>query len=166
MSRDERVNAIAYRLQTRGAKLCPASSPQPSFFLRDVHSRVVDAVVPGSPAAEAGLRPGDAITTVAGVPADDAHAVDLLDSAFAKGRIQLGLSDGRALNFSAETGCGFSISVDHGGGLDAWADGKAVALTAKMVDFTHDDDELALIIAHELSHNIFGHKAQLDARHV
>lgn len=41
--------------------------------------------------------------------------------------------------------------------LNAWADGRTVNITPMMMDFLETDQELALILSHELSHNIMGH---------
>ncbi len=41
--------------------------------------------------------------------------------------------------------------------LNAWADGKTVNITPIMMDFLETEQELALIMSHELSHNIMGH---------
>ena len=41
-------------------------------------------------------------------------------------------------------------------------DGQIVQIGGKLYDFAVDDDELAAVIAHELAHNILGHRNQLD----
>ncbi|MBV8751073.1 MAG: aspartyl protease family protein [Candidatus Eremiobacteraeota bacterium] len=56
----------------------------------------VVAVRPGSPAAAAGVRPGDAIIAVAGVPAPDLSAADLFDRSCAPAGTQLSLRVVRA----------------------------------------------------------------------
>ncbi len=59
--------------------------------------------------------------------------------------------------------CAYGIHASRGrnakgdGLLNAYADGKGVAITTAMVNFTEDDNELAYIIAHEFAHNIMGH---------
>ena len=50
--------------------------------------------------------------------------------------------------------------------LNASADGTYVQLTTAVIDFVRNDDELALVIAHELSHNILKHREKLDAQGV
>ena len=45
-----------------------------------------DAVVPGSPAAQAGLQPGDIITAVDGTALDTTHPLDLVTSQLAPGK--------------------------------------------------------------------------------
>lgn len=41
--------------------------------------------------------------------------------------------------------------------VNAWADGERIVLTPAMVRFASSDDELAYIVAHEISHNMMGH---------
>jgi len=41
--------------------------------------------------------------------------------------------------------------------LNAWADGRSVNITPVMMDFLETDQELALILSHELAHNIMDH---------
>lgn len=42
-------------------------------------------------------------------------------------------------------------------GLIAYTDGTTVVFTPEMMDFLETDKELAVVVAHELSHNIMGH---------
>ncbi len=162
----ERVAAVSYRLQTRAASLCPEPSPMASFFIKDVDATTVDIVVANGPAARAGLRSGDVINNINGAPVPAKGVSDLIDAALDSGRVELQLSGGRRASFAVEQGCGYPVGQEQGRALDAYADGKAVALSRAIIDFSRDDDELGLIIAHELSHNILHHKALLDAAHV
>jgi predicted Zn-dependent protease len=54
--------------------------------------------------------------------------------------------------------CRFDIALDKdGGGLNAYADGTRVVVFPEMVAFTKNDEELGLVVAHELAHNIMRH---------
>ena len=53
--------------------------------------------------------------------------------------------------------CSYTFRIIDKNMLNAWADGKTVNVTPIMMDFLDTDKELALILAHELSHNIMGH---------
>jgi Zn-dependent protease with chaperone function len=160
-----RIAAVSYRLQTRAAALCEDLSPMASFYIKDADSIVVDAVVPDGPAARAGLRAGDRLQTINGAPAPAIGVSDLIDKALDSGQIDIVVADHRQIRIGVDRGCGYPVTLDKGRALDAFADGKAVALTAALVAFTRDDDELALVIGHELAHNILHHKALLDAAH-
>ena len=45
--------------------------------------------------------------------------------------------------------------------VNAFADGKSIIMTQGMMDYAKDDNELAIVVAHELAHNDRGH---LDAK--
>ena len=51
----------------------------------------------------------------------------------------------------------YSVSLTRGSGVNAWADGKGIVVTTGMMDFVDNDDDLALVIGHELAHNTCGH---------
>lgn len=58
--------------------------------------------------------------------------------------------------------CAFDIFIKTGRGknaLNAYADGQSIYITRNMVRFTRDDNELALIIAHEMAHNMMRHSS-------
>jgi predicted Zn-dependent protease len=42
-------------------------------------------------------------------------------------------------------------------GINAFADGEEISVTTGMLRFVNNDDELALVIGHELAHNVLGH---------
>ena len=162
----ERVAAISYRLQTRAASLCSELSPMASFLIADEKSAAVDIVVADAPAARAGLRRGDVIGAINGHPTAGADVADLIDAALDSGTVTLALAGQRHVSFAVEQGCGFAVGLEKDVRLDAYADGKAVAVSSALVDFTKTDDELAVIIGHELAHNILKHKDILDSEHV
>ncbi len=41
--------------------------------------------------------------------------------------------------------------------LNAWADGKSINITPLMMDFFDNDNELSVVLAHELAHNTMDH---------
>lgn len=201
---DLRIATIAFRLATVNRDLCVANRPltglvlnnldQYSAEFRPVAARLfhigdaptVEAVVPQSPADQAGLRVGDRILTVNDAPllpeaeADGAprsrgdyetmgEAMKVLDAALAAGPVRLGIErDGRpeTVVLTPVPGCPAAIQLLPSGKRDAGADGRLISLTTAMVDFTRDDDELATVIGHELAHNGLGHRNALDAKDV
>ena len=50
--------------------------------------------------------------------------------------------------------------------VNAFANGRYVVMTTAMLDFLRSDDELAVVLGHELSHNILRHPALLDEQGV
>ena len=59
--------------------------------------------------------------------------------------------------------CASRFWVDVRERKDAGADGEKVRITSGMMNYVPDDSELAAVVAHELAHNILGHRARLDA---
>ncbi len=130
------------------------------------------AVVPQSGADRAGFMAGDEILAVGGTAitasvARDAYArvqqlEDLVEAKTATGPVQIDLrrADGvTRLSYSPEPGCASRVQIVPGRSINASADGRYVQITAAMVDFTRNDDELAVVTAHEMAHNILRHKA-------
>ncbi|MEH3160198.1 MAG: M48 family metallopeptidase [Sphingomonas taxi] len=192
---DGRMAGIAYRLTTANAALCRQLAPTPGWALhgigqydpalRDAARKAfgfeapiaVEAVVPGSPAATAGVRPGDSIVSVDGrapggssetrgtSSADRDAMVDMI-AAFPADRPLdvLLLRDGhqRAVRIAASPGCRSAFEVLLGPGMMASADGRIVQIGVRFFE-RYSDDEIAVVVAHELSHNILRHAARLDA---
>ena len=135
-------------------------------------------VVPGSVGAQAGLIAGDEIVALNGVDlvgyaqdligkrgsyARTERFVGLLGSALSQGPAVLRIRrDGSQMNLElhAEKGCGGHFAVLHDRSLNAWSDGRYVAITDRMMGFASDDAELAFVVAHEMAHNILHHADQ------
>lgn len=140
------------------------------------------AVVAGSPAAEAGLRAGDVLLAVngeqlrSGYGAGKAAAGNARDAADALIERQAGLgplqvevlrNGGRlSLVVKPVAGCAVRGRLARSSQANAFADGRYAVMTTKMLDFVRNDDELAVVMAHEVAHNLLGHPAQLDAQKV
>lgn len=180
--RKERLQRVAWRLATRGAPLCD-KTVEPGFGLGWISSDSlperfrgvarksfgidsklrVHGIVPGSPAARAGLEDGDEIVSVGG------HAVASLED---MARVWSGLSGNRVsltvltvggksrVELKGVERCAYPVRLDLSDAINAFADGKAVGITTGMMRFVESDDELALVVGHELAHNVSGHVAK------
>lgn len=163
----QRVADISYRLQTANLSLCPHPSRAASFQIEDAKSTAVYLVITTGPAAQAGLRAGDTLAKINGAPVTSANVIDLINTALdAPATLTLTLGDGRTLRFDERDGCGFGAGVEASEALDSYADGTNVSVASALVQFAPTDDELALVVAHELAHNYLRHKRRLDAAHV
>jgi Zn-dependent protease with chaperone function len=136
------------------------------------------AVLAGTPAARAGLVAGDVLLAVNGRPlptgasvaaepkrekwrrlADESEAE--LETALRRGPADLRvLRDGRevALRLGSLPACLGRVRLARSNQVNAFATGRAVVMTVAMLKFLRSDDELAVVLGHELAHNIFGHR--------
>ncbi|MDE0878814.1 MAG: M48 family metallopeptidase [Sphingomonas bacterium] len=195
---DVRMAGIAYRLTTANAALCRRIAPTPGWVihslgqydpkLRDVARRVfgfdlpiaVEGVVPGAPAATAGVTANDSIVSVDGkavattAPADAATsnardaALAIVAAAPADRALTVVLDRGgarRTVTIPASPGCKSNFEILLGDKMEASADGAIVQVGVRYFE-KYDDDTLAVVVAHELAHNILNHRARLDAAKV
>jgi hypothetical protein len=196
---DLRVAAIAYRLKAAGVTLCKDRAPLTGFSVQDLNQYVPEvrdaarrvfllrpgvpavlAVVPGSPAAQAGLSMGDSLQFVNGVHLKPSSTRDASDTPVAAieatisreaknppVKLLIGRGDfQRTITFVPEQGCASRVQLVPGKKLGASADGETVELTSRMIEFAGNDDGVAAVIAHELSHNILRHGDTLKAQGV
>ncbi|GAA0662998.1 putative Zn-dependent protease [Sphingomonas insulae] len=137
----------------------------------------VEAVVPGSPAEAAGVRANDGIVSVNGHALDGAPAAkgsssagrdaatDTIAALPADRPLDVVLrrnGQSLAVRIAASPGCRSAFEVLLGPGMEASADGRIVQIGVRFFE-RYSDDEVAVVIAHELSHNILHHARRLDA---
>ena len=192
---DGRMAAIAYRLTTGNAALCRDLAPMTGMQLHaiDQYGREdqadaraafgfaapvqVESVVPGSPAARAGLLPDDGLLAIDGQPvgtppADAANTSVTRDRALAliaqvpvAAPLHLMLERGgvrRPVILQPDPGCRSTFEVLLGPGLKASSDGRTVQVSVRWFERL-DDAAVAAIVAHELSHTILRHRLRLEA---
>lgn len=56
-----------------------------------------------------------------------------------------------------ERGCYYYFRLNQDNSLNSHADGENVVIYTGMLRFVESDDELAVVMAHELAHNLMGH---------
>jgi len=139
-------------------------------------------VLSGTPAAEAGLKAGDVLLAVNGRPFPSPMA-EVAERDPAKWRplaesgekqledaLRLGparlhvLRQGSEIDVSLDSvpGCFARVRLARNPTVNAFSNGHDVLVTTAMLDYVHSDDELALIIGHELAHFILGHPPMHD----
>ncbi len=197
---DHRLNAIGYQLTEANAPYCTDKVPQTGMLLHAIDQYpdhevarfalgldglvAVNAVAPDSPAADAGLAPGDDIVAINGtkveaIPLDDpaianeladyrriAAVNNKLDEALSQGDVTLDILRGgqqTQVTVRSQPACPsrFQIKVSQDRG--ASADGNIVSVTSRMAEYFLTDDEFAAVVAHELAHNLLKHRERLDA---
>lgn len=193
---DAQLATIAWRLQTANVALCRDVAPITGMTLHALaqyplamRARVarafgidertaVLAVAGGSAAERAGLLPGDRIvaidatelSAVAGLGFDQVAATEArIEAALVDARISLRVARGSALatvDIGGVPGCVSRVQLVPGDGLNAAADGRYVQIGGAMFNFAQSEDERAVVVAHELAHNVLGHRGQLDSAKV
>jgi len=180
---DRRANDVAWPLLAAAADFCGAKrAPRFGFnwttvgdFSDAYRQAATEAfgastiptvvlVVAASPAATAGLREGDRILAVDGqaAPQGEKASVEIRKLLSARGANPLRLRVGRGdqtldVQIAPALVCGFATQVIGQDVINAYADGKVVYLTRGMMRFAQSDEELAVVIAHEIAHNAMGH---------
>lgn len=137
----------------------------------------VEAVVAGGPAARADVRADDALVAVGGRPmpqpggnaeagsATRDAALAMVAAAPADAPLSVTLHRGgttRTVTIAASPGCRSAFEVLLGPNMDARADGQIVQIGVRFFE-RYKDDQIAAVVAHELSHNILRHRARLEA---
>lgn len=125
----------------------------------------------GSPAANAGIMEGDRIVAVNGRSIQLNRQASRLAGAAIRdaadlGDVELTLNRGGNLltvRVTPAADCGYDFQMVDDDSLNAAADGRTIYLTRGMLRFVRTDEELALILSHELAHNAMRHiEAQLQ----
>ncbi|MFN3946371.1 MAG: M48 family metalloprotease [Allosphingosinicella sp.] len=144
------------------------------------------SVVADSPAAAAGLRAGDVLLAVNGAafPSPAAMAAERdrrrwrpmveaseaqLEAALQAGPARLTVLRGGEsfeTTLAPRPGCPMRIRLARSPQNNAFADGRYVVMTSALLAFLESDDELAAVLAHELAHNVLGHRQRLADQRV
>jgi hypothetical protein len=177
-----RIEEVSFRLMTAAADFCvDRQGAAYGFTVANRHSfgdGMVEAataafgldrsakvlsVTQGSPAYEAGLVEGDIITRVNGKPIEPGkNAADTVSKAVEKAglgglNLNIGGANPRRVRIDPAVACNYSIEVLNSDKINAYADGSKLRVTKGMLWFAQDDAELAMVLSHELAHNIMGH---------
>ena len=181
------VKSIGYKVNSSNADICNKTDFKSGltfanenvmglkiakFFPTKINlgSRVsIIDIVKDSPADKAGLALGDVIIEV-----DDfifpegknalkkisKHFKDVEEKQVKRIKVD---RKGEILTFNVNQKkiCNYPIIFTQDKIVNAYADGKSIIMTQGMVDYARDDNEIAMVIAHELAHNDRGH---LDAK--
>ena len=183
---DETVGNIGYKLARGGIALCPATvGPLPGFRVHTLgqYAKAVQADAKAlfglgdypvilTASKDSVLKAGDWIVSINGADlksgpgyAGVARFDDAMAAALAHPPAMLVIArEGARQSFSLRglPACASRVELVPGKKLNAAADGTIVQITTGVLEQTHDDDELAFIIAHEMAHNILRHRERLD----
>ncbi|MBC9030930.1 M48 family metalloprotease [Sphingomonas sp. JC676] len=139
----------------------------------------IEGVIPGGPAAQAGLRPDDSLVRIG--PVDIAASAGKPGTTQRLVAVQLAVAklppaetleiqairDGAPLTVTVRPipACRSRFELELADDFSASADGSMVQVSSKLLD-TYRGDRAVAAIAHEFSHNILHHRVRLEARGV
>lgn len=181
--REERLHTISNAILAANAGLCPrtknfyglaAATPEDFGVPRRDRQALREAlglddrptimwVTEGLAADAAGLRKGDLITAVNGKDIGFGKRATrrvLREMRQSDEGLTLKLfRDGDTLDakLTPGTACNYEVHLLDSNQLNAFANGRAVYITKGMMSFVETDEELALVIGHELAHNSENH---------
>ena len=156
------------------------AAAQAAFGLDETYPSIL-AVAEGSPASAAGLKPNDTLRAVNGADlADksrgqkDAASYDAVSAAMAalealpeRGAAVLSIERGGQMlevSVTPQNVCRSRVELAPGNTINANANGLVAQISGRLVDWVGSDDELALVIAHEMAHNLLDHPKRLNEK--
>ncbi|MGB5345661.1 MAG: M48 family metallopeptidase [Woeseia sp.] len=177
----QRLQRVSWPILRDASQLCEGNlAPRFGFQFDSVHSYSkeyqtaaaavlklsnsvsVVSVAPGSPADIAGIKFGDAVLTIndnaiTGGKEGVKRAQRIIAKALEKSpELKLTLSrKGEVIpvDITGQSMCRFSALLMSTDVVNAYADGNAIYVTSGMMRFAADDNQLAVVVAHELAHN-------------
>jgi hypothetical protein len=179
-----RVDRVAFNVFRGGRELCRQQvAPALGFYFANEESfdpavnvdgfdaddlgdrYEVTRVVGGSPAAQAGLQVGDVLVSFGGQPLPQgpgtaAAALRLGRQATAGQPVTLAVErDGvqRTLTLTPVLACEIDLIVQRSWEINAFTNGRLIQVRSGLLRFVESDDELALVLAHEVGHSIMRH---------
>lgn len=192
-AQDERVLNLGYRLVTGNAPFCADATHSAGLLLHDMRAygdaaRLrsifgltddvgVQALVPDGPAERAGVLVDDTVLAigdlvVADIPMEDAEPwkrTEIIRAEAERLLAETGLlpltvrrAEGPAtITIEGTPACKSRFEVGEGG--RAVADGHRIVIGPDFAGIDYPDPLLAAVLAHELAHNLLGHRAWFDA---
>jgi len=193
---DTRVAGVAWTLALANADLCPVNRPRAGWTLQSAGQYGAElrplaearyglagdlpgilAAPPGSPAAEAGLAPGDLILAINGQALAEGQSnaeesydglqanAAVLDAALTRGPVRLTVRRGgaeREVTVRPVAACAYPAQVEVTGSFRSRTDGRHIFISDGMANLAENEDQLAFVLAHELAHAVLEHRTQPD----
>ena len=156
------------------------AAAQAAFGLDDTYPSLL-AVADGSPASAAGVKPNDTLRAVNGAGLAEKSGVqkrsasyDAVSAAMAalealpeQGAAVLSIDRGGQrleVSVTPQNVCRSRVELAPGNAINANANGLVAQISGRLVDWVEGDDELALVIAHEMAHNLLDHPKRLNEK--
>jgi Zn-dependent protease with chaperone function len=185
MQRQARLTRIAYPILESAALLCKdktrltigalyvntySFSPELRAIaaqdLKLTDELTVIQVPPGSPGEIAGLKERDVLVALNTQPIPRGEFAAKAFFEITQTQLQAGVpaeltvrrdAVEQTLVLNPDLICSFPVVVGPGDDVNAYADGSKVVIQKGMMRFAESDDEIALVVAHELAHNAMTH---------
>lgn len=193
LARHARLLDIAFPLAANSAALC-GERTAPGFGLNvadrsSIREELRDAaaeawnldgtprilhVVPGSPAHAAGLRAGDAILALGDqdIAAEDGSAGKVMDRLHAGGTAPVRFAvagkreDARRVTVAPVPVCDIQFYIGKSDKVNAYANEDSVIVMAGMMRFAETEEDLALVLAHEMAHSVLAGRQSMPIESV
>ncbi|WP_300759532.1 M48 family metallopeptidase [Janthinobacterium sp.] len=126
----------------------------------------VSGVLPGSGAARAGLRKGDALIAAEGKPLPTGPKAEgpfgAIVGPLASKSASLNMTIARQgeqqqLAIPVTRACAFRVALGNADNVNAYSDGARILLTRGMMAAAQNDENIGFVIAREMAHNILDH---------
>jgi C-terminal processing protease CtpA/Prc len=151
-----------------------------AFGLDDSYPSIL-AVAKGAPASASGLEPNDRLRAINGVDLagnsrrqTSAASYDAVSAAMAalealpeKSAAVLSIERGGQrleVSVTPQNICRSRVELAPGNAINANANGLVAQISGRLVNWVESDDELALVIAHEMAHNLLDHPKRLNEK--
>ena len=156
------------------------AAAEAAFGLDDSYPSIL-AVAEGSPASAAGLKPNDTVRAANGEDLADKSrgqkSTASYDAVSAAMAALEALPDQKPTILSIERGgqrldvsvtpqnvCRSRVELAPGNAINANANGLVAQISGRLVNWVQSDGELALVIAHEMAHNLLDHPKKLNEK--
>ena len=183
-ARYERLQKVGYPILKNSSELCEntinslgvmfnayVTSDKYSDIEKEVYEiddrLLLTYVIPSSSAFKSGLRSNDEILSINDIKAtiDKEKFHKELEKLRAKSDslkvIYKRQGEERVATFDPDLICNYPILLVQNDSVNAFANGSQIGITTGMIRFAQKDEQLGLVIAHELGHNIMDHISKL-----
>ena len=183
-ARYERLQKVGYPILKNSSELCEntinslgvmfnayVTSDKYSDIEKEVYEiddrLLLTYVIPSSSAFKSGLRSNDEIVSINDIKAtiDKEKFHKELEKLRAKSDslkvIYKRQGEERVATFDPDLICNYPILLVQNDSVNAFANGNQIGITTGMIRFAQKDEQLGLVIAHELGHNIMDHISKL-----
>lgn len=188
---DQRLQDVGWKLVRGNAAFCDNVIPSVGLQLQDLASYgspevaraalgmagdfAVQTAARGSPAAQTSMFAANReVTELSGLDPNEweagdrldwqrlTRAHDYVDAQLAQATtVQIGFAGGETAQLNPVDVCATRFEL-MGDGSRAVADGARVVIGMEFPAFSYEEDVFAGVVAHELAHNLLGHRAWLD----